>query len=218
MMDADGQDDPKELPKLIRGLEEGYDIVTGARIVRNDRFIKRNTSKLYNFATKKLLDIPGLDFNSGYKVMKSEVVSALLSQLYGEFHRYITPIAVKNGFTSLEVAVTHHPRLSGKSKYGLNRFWRGLLDLLTIRFLFSYSQRPLHLFGSIGILLSLIGSAGILYLVALRLGGVQIGERPLLSLSILSTVVGVQLFSFGLLAELLVSSSEREIRHSSDLN
>lgn len=209
MMDADGQDDPAELPRLIRAVDAGSDLVTGARRVRHDRFIKRNTSKVYNAATAVVSGAPGKDFNSGYKAMRADVAEAVAPMLYGEMHRYLTVMAHELGYRVTEEPVQHHPRLSGKSKYGLARFWRGLSDLLTIRFLLAYENRPSHLFGGVGALSLLLGVAALTYLVVLKIDGQAIGDRPLLIAGVLMTMVGLQLVLFGLLAELIVHARNR---------
>ena len=154
-MDADGQDDPDELPRLLAALDGGLDLVTGRRAVRNDRFIKRNTSKLYNGVTAKVTGVPGKDFNSGLKAMRRELADSL--EMYGELHRYIPVLAVWNGFRVGEVDVEHHERLHGTSKFGRARFWRGFLDLVTVKFLTTYTARPFHLFGGIGFVIGFIG-------------------------------------------------------------
>lgn len=210
MMDADGQDDPTELPKLLEVLRGGADLVTGARIDRNDRFVKRITSRLYNRVTAWLSGAPGRDFNSGFKVMRAEVAREAAPMLYGELHRYLTVIAHWMGFRVVEVPVQHHQRLHGVTKYGLARFWRGFVDLLTVRFLMSYESRPSHLFSGVG-LTSLVAGSGILgYLFVLKVSGENLGNRPLLIAGVLFAVVGLQLILFGLLAELIVY-----VRHSS---
>ena len=210
MMDADGQDDPTELATLLAKLDEGFDLVTGARYTRNDRFIKRTTSKLYNRTTSMISGVPGKDFNSGFKVMRMDVADAVGSMMYGEMHRYLTVIASWFGYRITEVHVTHHKRLLGKSKYGLARFWRGFIDLVTIRFLLSYESRPSHLIGAFGVT-SLLGGVGILgYVSILRLFfDATIGNRPILTIGVLLTVVGIQLLVFGLLAELQVFMRHR---------
>jgi dolichol-phosphate mannosyltransferase len=210
MMDADGQDDPAEIPKLLQELSKGFDLVTGSRLVRKDRFIKRNTSKIYNFFTRVVTQAPGRDFNSGFKAMRKEVAEEISEMLYGELHRYITVIAHWAGFKISEVEVDHKPRIHGKSKYGIARFWRGLIDLITIRFLMSYKNRPSHLFGGIGAISVLIGSIIMTYLLYLRLIGESIGGRPLLVLSVLVISVGFQLILFGLLAELVVYAQKKK--------
>jgi glycosyltransferase involved in cell wall biosynthesis len=210
MMDADGQDDPAELPKLLERLEEGYDLVTGARLLRRDRFVKKYTSRLYNWTTARLAGVPGRDFNSGFKVMRAKVASDVGPMMYGELHRYLTVIAHWMGHRVGELPVEHHPRLHGSSKYGLARFWRGFMDLLTVRFLMSYESRPSHLFGGLGFI-SFFAGVGVLgYLTALWFLGETIGDRPLLIGGLLLVVVGVQLLIFGLLAELIVYSRNRD--------
>lgn len=211
MMDADGQDDPDELSRLVKALDDA-DLVTGARLKRQDKFIKRNTSKLYNWTTGRLSGVPGRDFNSGYKVMRSEVARDVTPMLYGEMHRYLTVIAHQAGYRVAEVPVQHHARLSGVSKYGPARFWRGFSDLLTVRFLMSYENRPSHLFGGIGAVSLVCGMAILLYMTAVKISGEAIGGRPLLLAGVLLTVVGLQLALFGLLAELVVHARNRSSR------
>lgn len=204
MMDADGQDDPGELPRLVARLEGGADLVTGARLVRRDRFVKRTTSKLYNSTTALISGAPGRDFNSGFKLMRAEVAEDVSPMLYGEMHRYLTVIAHHSGHRVAEVPVEHHPRIAGRSKYGLARFWRGFADLVTVRFLLAYENRPSHLFGGLGLLSMLLGSVALAYLGALKIAGEQIGGRPLLITAVMLVTVGLQLMLFGLLAELVV--------------
>jgi glycosyltransferase involved in cell wall biosynthesis len=210
MMDADGQDDPAELETLISKLDEGFDLVTGARYTRNDRFIKRTTSRLYNRTTSMISGVKGKDFNSGFKVMRLTVAQAVGSMMYGEMHRYLTVIASWFGYRITEVHVTHRKRLLGKSKYGIARFWRGFIDLVTIRFLLAYESRPSHLIGAFGVL-SLLGGIGILgYVSVLRVFFDEtIGNRPILTIGVLLAVVGIQLLVFGLLAELQVFMRHR---------
>jgi len=210
MMDADGQDDPTELPGLIARLDQGADLVTGARMVRRDRFIKRHTSRLYNRTTSWLSGTPGKDFNSGYKVMRAEVARDVAPMMYGEMHRYLTVIAHWKGYRTAEVPVEHHPRMFGTSKYGIARFWRGFVDLVTIRFLMTYENRPSHLFGGLGATLGGVGGLMLLYLLILRIAGQQVGDRPMLIAAVLLVVVGVQLAVFGLLSELIVYLRNRD--------
>lgn len=208
MMDADGQDDPAELGRLIERLADA-DLVTGARYKRNDRFIKRTTSKFYNGATRRLSGTPGRDFNSGYKVMRAEVAASASPMLYGEMHRYLTVLAHHAGYLVTEVPVQHHARMSGSSKYGLARFWRGFIDLMTVRFLLSYQNRPSHLFGGFGFGCFALGVGILGYLTIVKLTGEPIGDRPLLLGGVLFTLVGLQLALFGLLAELVVHARNR---------
>jgi dolichol-phosphate mannosyltransferase len=211
MMDADGQDDPLELPRLIEHLDQaGVSLVTGARTIRNDRFIKRNTSKIYNWATSTLSGVPGRDFNSGFKVMKASVARDVSPMMYGELHRYLTVMAHWLGYHVAEVAVQHHPRLAGQSKYGIARFWRGFIDLLTIRFLMSYEHRPSHLFSGFGFAGLLSGGIILSYLLFIRLVlGQGISDRPLLLAGVILFLGGLQLVLFGLLAELVVHARNR---------
>lgn len=204
MMDADGQDDPRELPRLVARLEEGADLVTGARLVRRDRFVKRTTSRLYNATTALISGAPGRDFNSGFKLMRAEVAEDVSPMLYGEMHRYLTVIAHHSGHLVAEVPVEHHPRIAGRSKYGLARFWRGFADLVTVRFLLAYEDRPSHLFGGLGLVSMLLGGVALAYLAGLKLLGEAIGGRPLLVTGVMLVTVGLQLALFGLLAELVV--------------
>jgi glycosyltransferase involved in cell wall biosynthesis len=202
LMDADGQDQPEEIPKLLEALDGGLDLATGRRAERSDRFIKRHTSRLYNRVTAAVTGVSGQDFNSGLKAMKREVMSPLV--LYGELHRYIPVLAQWAGFRVGEVDVTHAARLHGSSKFGRARFWRGFLDLLTVKFITTYTRRPFHLFGGAGAFFGVIGSGLLLWMLMIRITGGGIGNRPALFAGILFVFVGVQLMSLGLIAELIV--------------
>lgn len=204
MMDADGQDDPEEMRRLVDEVHEGTGLVTGARTVRHDRFVKRSTSRLYNRVTAGLSGVPGSDFNSGFKALSADTVRDLIPMLYGDLHRYLTVIAFWSGHSVAEITVTHHPRQHGESKYGISRFWRGFIDLITVRFIMSYEARPSHLFGGLGFAVLALGSVLLGYLTVLRIAGETIGDRPLLVIAVLLIVVGLQLLLFGLLAELTV--------------
>lgn len=214
LMDADGQDDPNELPRLLAHLDdEGIDLVTGRRSIRNDRFIKRNTSKIYNGATSKVTGVPGRDFNSGLKMMRRELAQSL--EMYGELHRYIPVLAVWNGYRVGELDVEHHERRHGKSKFGRARFWRGFLDLVTVKFLTTYTARPFHLFGGIGFIIGFFGAALLTWMGVERILGHEIGNRPALLAGVLLVVVAVQMVSLGLLAELVVNMRRRRNLDSS---
>ena len=208
LMDADGQDDPAELPRLLAALDgaEGeaneLDLVTGRRAQRNDRAAKRLPSRLYTWTTARVTGVPGRDFNSGFKAMRRDVARDL--DLYGELHRYIPVLAAWAGYRVGEIDVTHHARAEGQSKFGRERFWRGLLDLVTVKFLTTYTVRPFHLFGGMGALFGVAGAALLTWMLVLRISGEQIGDRPALLAGILFVVVAVQLVSLGLLAELIV--------------
>jgi glycosyltransferase involved in cell wall biosynthesis len=202
LMDADGQDDPAELGRLVAALDDDLDLVTGRRAHRNDRAAKRLPSRLYNWATARVTGVPGRDFNSGFKAMRREVAADL--DLYGELHRYLPVLASWAGYRTGEVDVTHHPRLEGQSKFGAERFWRGLLDLITVKFLTTYTARPFHLFGGIAALCGLVGSGLLTWMLVLRISGETVGSRPALLAGVLLVMVAVQLASLGLIAELLV--------------
>ncbi|MBW3573443.1 MAG: glycosyltransferase family 2 protein [Actinobacteria bacterium] len=202
LMDADGQDDPAEIPALLDALAAGADLVTGRRVVRHDRMVKRNTSKLYNRVTAGVTGVAGRDFNSGLKAMTRSVADAV--ELYGELHRYVPVLAAWAGFTVAEVDVAHHARLHGTSKFDRSRFWRGFLDLLTVKFLTTYTARPFHLFGGIGLLSGTLGAVLLAWMGVSKLAGNAVGQRPALLIGVLLVVVGVQLMSLGLLAELVV--------------
>ena len=208
LMDADGQDDPAELPRLVAYMEEGgYGVVTGRRAIRNDRFVKRNTSKIYNKMTSVVTGVEGKDFNTGFKAMTRDLADSL--DMYGELHRYIPVLAVWNGFTYGELDVEHHERLHGSSKFGKARFWRGFLDLVTVKFLTTYTARPFHLFGGIGFGIGFLGSLLLAWMGVSKVLGHQIGTRPALQLGVLLVVVAVQMVSLGLLGELMVNLRRR---------
>ena len=202
MMDADGQDEPREIPALVAKLDEGFDLVTGRRSDRQDRFLKRHTSQLYNATTAWVSGVPGRDFNSGLKVLRREVAETV--DLYGELHRYLPVLAAWAGFSVTEVEVEHHLRLHGKTKYGVARFWRGLFDLCTVKFITSYNRRPFHLFGGAGFLSALIGTGLLIWMFIRHVMGQPVGDHPALITGVLFVVVAVQLLCFGLLGELLV--------------
>ena len=202
LMDADGQDQPEAIPELLAALDGGLDLATGRRIERNDRFVKRHTSRIYNRVTATVTGVEGQDFNSGLKAMRRDVMDPLV--LYGELHRYIPVLANWAGFRVGEVPVEHKPRLHGASKFGRARFWRGFMDLLTVKFITTYTGRPFHLFGGLGILFGAIGGCLLLWMLIVKIGGAAVGNRPALLGGILFMVVGVQLMSLGLIAELIV--------------
>lgn len=206
-MDADLQDDPDEIPRLLARLEEGYDLVSGWKETRQDPLSKTLPSKLFNRVTGLLTGVPLHDFNCGFKAYRRDVLKNL--RLYGELHRYIPVLAHDLGFRITEVSVRHHPRRHGTSKFGAERFARGLLDLFTILATTRYLQRPGHLFGGLGLALGSAGTLALTYLGTLwMLGHRPIGNRPLLFVAILLVIVAVQLVSLGILAELIVRNSD----------
>lgn len=210
-MDADLQDDPAEIPKLLDELANGYDLVSGWKTERKDPLSKRLPSRLFNWVTSKLSGVRLHDMNCGLKAYRSQVVQTI--RVYGELHRYTPVLAHFAGFRVTEVPVRHHARRFGRSKFGAERFARGLFDLVTILFLRRYVTRPLHLFGMIGGVLFLGGFGIGIYLTVLKIMGEAIGRRPLLTLGILLMVIGVQVVSVGLLAEMLASITGHEATH-----
>jgi len=206
-MDADLQDEPKEIPRFIEKIEEGYDLVSGWKSVRRDPVSKILPSRLFNKVTSLMTGIPIHDFNCGFKAYVGEAVRDI--NLYGELHRYVPVLLHRKGYSVTEIRVVHHPRRFGRSKYGLERFVRGFLDLLTVMFLTRYLRRPLHLFGTIGLLSLLSGLIINVYLSVLWFQGAGIGRRPLLMLGVLLCVVGVQFISIGLLGEMIAESSHQ---------
>ena len=202
-IDGDGQDDPSEIPRLIEALEQS-DLVTGWKRTRKDTAARRMLSKLFAMLSRKVSGLDLHDFNCGLKAYRREVLDAI--HLYGDRHRLTPILASAAGFTVSEIEVNHRPRLHGRSHCGLERLIRGPLDLITIVFLTRFGQRPLHVFGFSGALLGVIGFSIGLYLSYLRLVlDESIGDRPLLILAVLLIVAGVQLFSVGLLGEMLLA-------------
>ncbi len=208
-MDADLQDDPNEIPRLIDKLEAGFDLVNGWKKKRHDPISKTIPSKLFNLTTSLLTGIKLRDFNSGLKAYRREVVQDI--KVYGEMHRFLPVLAHWAGYRVAEIPVIHHPRKYGKTKFGLSRFWHGLLDLFTILFTTRYSKRPLHFFGVIGLFTFILG-----FLIDLDLtiewimGKTAISNRPLFTAGILLIIVGVQFVSIGLLGEMITRTNSAE--------
>jgi glycosyltransferase involved in cell wall biosynthesis len=201
-MDGDLQNDPKDIPKMLSLIGE-YDIVSGWRRNRKDAFLSRRLpSMIANYLISKVTGVKLHDYGCSLKAYKAEVVKNI--NLYGEMHRFIPAVASWYGVKITEVETTHHPRKRGKSKYGLSRTLRVFLDLITVKFLQSFSTKPLQAFGPIGLLCGLIGFAISLYLTIVKLSGQDIGGRPLLLLGVLLIIVGIQLIVMGLLGEMLV--------------
>ncbi len=204
-MDGDLQDDPLEIPNLIKKLEEGYDLVSGWKRKRKDPITKKIPSWLWNRAASMLTGVKIHDFNCGLKIYRREVVEVL--HIYGELHRYIPALAYWEGFRVSEIVVNHRPRKYGKSKYGVSRYVKGILDLITVLFLSRYTKRPLHVFGFIGLCSSLIGSGITLYLIILRIAKkTYLSNRPLLFIGVLLLILGIQFISIGLLGEMITRS------------
>lgn len=207
-MDADLQDNPEEIPNFLNKLKEDYDLVLGWRFKRKDSVSKILPSKLFNHLTSVLTRVSVHDFNCGFKAYRREVVREI--DLYGELHRYTAVLAHWRGYKVGEIRIRHYPRAYGRSKYGAERLFRGLVDLVTVVFLTRYVRRPLHLFGAVGVLLLLAGLMVNVYLAVLRFLGQGIGTRPLLLLGILLMVIGFQIISTGLIGEMIVSTRDRD--------
>jgi glycosyltransferase involved in cell wall biosynthesis len=202
-IDADLQDEPEEIPRLLAKLEEGYDLVSGWKQHRQDPLSKTLPSRVFNAVVSLASGIRLHDFNCGLKAYRREVVKSL--QIYGEMHRYIPALAHWEGFRVTELPVRHHPRKYGHSKFGASRFVKGFLDLLTVLFTTRFLKRPLHLFGTLGVLFAVAGFLIDAYLaVEWALGRTALSNRPLLFFGLGLIIVGVQLISLGLLGELIV--------------
>jgi glycosyltransferase involved in cell wall biosynthesis len=210
-MDADLQDDPAEIPNLLKKMEENFDLVSGWKKKRHDPITKTLPSKLYNYITRLLTGIKIHDFNCGLKAYRKEVIKAI--PVYGELHRYLPVLAHWQGFRVGELMVKHQARKFGRSKFGVRRFLSGFFDLLTVLFITRYHQKPLHLFGFLGMCASLAGFFILLYLSILWFQGHGIGHRPLLFLGVLLLIVGVQSFSLGLIGEMLTSTRNNSIKY-----
>ena len=205
-IDADLQDDPSEIPKLLVKLDEGFDLVSGWKQKRRDPLRRRIPSRIFNWVTGRVSGLRLHDLNCGLKAYRAEVVRGL--SLYGELHRFIPVLAHYRGYRVAELPVNHRPREHGRSRYGLERYVRGFLDLLTVSFIGRYRHRPLHLFGGLGLVLGFIGFAILVYMTIDKFLGHAIGRRPLLTLGVLLVVVGLQFFSLGLISEMLTSQHE----------
>jgi len=207
-MDADLQDDPREIPNLLRKINEGYDLVSGWKKVRHDPFIKRHSSKFFNFVTRLMSGIKLHDFNCGLKAYRRAVVRQI--KVYGELHRYMPVLAHWQGFTVTEIPVQHHPRRYGKTKFGISRFFKGFIDLLTVTFVTRYIKRPMHLFGFLGAFSFFVGFIVNGYLSLEWIYGKPLSNRPMLFLGMLLIIVGVQFFSVGLLGEMMVHNMQND--------
>ena len=204
-MDGDLQNDPKDIPRLLEKIEEGYDVVSGWRKNRKDAAISRKLpSKIANWLIGKLTGVRIHDYGCTLKAYRSDVIKRV--RLYGELHRFIPALAstVTSVDRIIEIPVEHHPRIYGKSKYGISRTFKVISDLVFIWFLKKFLQKPIHFFGLLGIILFLLGAVPFSYLVVLKLMGKSIGNRPLLIISVLFILAGLQMFSTGLISEMLM--------------
>jgi glycosyltransferase involved in cell wall biosynthesis len=202
-MDADLQDDPAEVPQMIETLENGADLVSGWKRKRNDPVSKTIPSRFFNFVTRLVSGVKLHDFNCGLKAYRATVVKNI--KVYGEMHRYIPVLAARAGFENIEEQVVNHrARQFGTTKFGFERFVRGFLDLISVTFLTKFAVRPMHFFGTLGTLAFFGGVVINVYLSILWFLGHPIGRRPLLFLGMLLIILGVQLFSTGLLGEMVI--------------
>lgn len=203
-IDGDGQDDPADIPALLAELQRGADLVSGWKRQRRDPLSRRLASRVFNRVTAWLTGVSMHDMNCGLKAYRGACARSL--DPHGELHRYMPVLAVQQGWRVSELPVNHRPRRHGRSRFGLERYLRGGLDLLTVVFLGRYQYRPLHLFGGLGMGVTALGLGICLYLTFLKISGEAIGQRPLLFLGVLLVVIGVQLLTFGLLAQLTVAA------------
>jgi glycosyltransferase involved in cell wall biosynthesis len=208
MMDADLQDDPNDLPRFIEKLEEGFDVVVGWKVKRQDPLNRRVLSKIFNGTVSWLTQVNLHDMNCGFKAFRREVIETI--PIYADLFRFIPALASAQGFRIGEIPVNHHSRQYGKSRYGLERVLRGVFDLVSVLFLIRYARRPMHLFGLVGLVLGLCGIAINVYLSVLWFSGRGIGQRPLLMLGVLMTLIGVQFASIGLLGEFLAYQGQKQ--------
>jgi dolichol-phosphate mannosyltransferase len=214
-MDADLQDDPAEVPRLLAELDAGADLVSGHKADRKDPLGKRIPSKFFNKMTGVITGLKLNDHNCGLKAARTEVYRRV--PLYGELHRYIPALAHQSGYKVVELAVNHRAREHGKSKYGLERYVRGAIDLLTVMTITKYGRRPAHLFGGLGLAAGLLGFLVLAYLTVAKIFfGDTIGDRPLLMLGILLVILGVQMISIGLIAEIVLHRTANR-REATDL-
>ena len=204
-MDGDLQDDPSEMDKFLKKIEEGYDYVSGWKYRGKGNPYRAWPSKAFNWVVKRVTKLDIHDFNCPFKAFKRNIIEP--DEVYGELYRFLPFLATRKGYRIGEVKVENYPRKHGKSKYGLERFLRGFFDLLTVVFLTRYYKRPLHLFGIWGLVLLLLGASVILILYGLKfIFGILIQNTPFLfGLALMSIVLGMQFFSIGLLSELLIN-------------
>lgn len=215
MMDADLQDNPVEIPNFLAKLNEGFDVVNGWKERRLDPWHKVYPSKVFNWMVGRLTGLKLKDHNCGFKLFRAEVADEI--RIYGELHRFIPVLAHARGFKVAQIPVHHRERQFGHSKYGIRRFLRGFLDLLTVKFLTGFGQRPLHMLGGVGLFFFGLGAAALGYLSVIwvltnifQMDFGPIGSRPLLAYAVASTLLGAQAISLGLLAELIVAYTGRD--------
>ena len=207
-MDADLQDDPKEIPNLVSKLEEGFDLVSGWKKNRKDPLSKKIPSKFFNFITRLFTGVKIHDFNCGLKIYRQSVIKTL--EIYGGRHRYIPALAGYKNFKVTEIIVNHRPRLYGETKYGGSRMFHGFFDLISILFLSKYTQSPLYFFGKVGLYTFLSGVGIEIYIIYLKyaLNEPFAKHMALLMLGVLIIVIGIQFFSIGLVGEMIANSNQ----------
>jgi glycosyltransferase involved in cell wall biosynthesis len=206
-LDADLQDRPSEIHKLLEKSSGGFEVVSGWRKRRKDKSKMKIISRVFNYIVGQAFGLRLHDYNCGLKLYTKEAAKSL--RLYGGLHRFIPLLLHEEGFKVTEVAVEHAPRKYGKSKYGFSKLWKDLPDMLTMLFLVKYGKRPLHFFGIVGGALTLAGLLILGYLSLLRLFGETIGDRPLLIFGILFVLAGFQMFFTGFLADLIIHISQK---------
>jgi glycosyltransferase involved in cell wall biosynthesis len=207
-MDADLQDDPTAIPDMLAKIDEGWDLVSGWKKKRYDPITFTLPSKLWNIVNSFLSGIKLHDFNCGFKAYRADAAKSL--EIYGDRHRYLPTLAHWNGFKVTEIPVPHHPRQYGKSKYGFDKFFNGIMDILTLLFLKRYLRSPLHFFGLFGFGLILLGSAVLGYFGVEWIITRQMHIRPLVLLSVSSIIIGIQFLSFGFLGEMLTNMAPKD--------
>ena len=211
-MDADLQDDPAEIPRFLEKIDQGFDVVSGWKKQRKDPITRRIPSFLYNRVVSLITGIKLHDFNCGFKCYRSEVIREI--EVYGELHRFIPPMAHARGFKIGEIAVAHHARRYGSSRYGMERFLSGFFDFMTTIMITRYQKKPLHFFGVVGLALFFTGIWINGYLSVSWLMGNALNNRPLLLLGILLMIVGVQITLTGLLADMIAFATKRDQEYS----
>jgi len=212
-LDADLQDNPIEIKNFLKKMTEGYDLVTGWKVKRRDPFSKRLPSKLFNWVTSRTFKLKLNDYNCGFKAYTKDLVKEL--DIYGEMHRYVPALADAKGFKVGQIPVHHRAREFGKSKYGVERYLRGFLDLLTVKLITKFNRSPLYLFGGIGSILTILGTILGLYLTFMKyVQGMPLYNRPALFLAILLILAGIQFFSIGLLGELIVNQTRKHTKNN----
>ncbi|MEK6961390.1 MAG: glycosyltransferase family 2 protein [Nanoarchaeota archaeon] len=208
-MDGDLQDDPREIPKFLAKMDEGYELVSGWKQRRQDPLGKTLPSKFFNWLTGRMTGIKLHDFNCGFKCYTRDAAMSL--DIYGELHRYLPAIAHWKGFKVTEIPIHHRPRVAGKSKFGVSRLLKGFLDLFTVKFLMAFREKPAHAFSSLGMLMFLAGFIAGSYLAYENLVYKAPIVRPLLFFVVLAIIVGIQLVSFGFISELIAYNSRKDL-------